>query len=294
MTFTWPGYVTMSVGHGTGAPSVTPGTAGLPSITGFPCTNTFVETEAPGVGITVAVVHGLLAGEGGTGHTVGFPATSPAHNAGAPPTITFACLGISVTGPEWQQVMTAETLAIGGTHFPWKGAARSIATAQRHDNPRALRHEALRPRPPCDLPEGARRLSGGDRRGGGGRRRGDRARCLGAPAAVPGRPGARGSGPAGRRRLRRRGVRGHRRARDRVLGGRRRPRERARRDADRRRRLPAQGHADPGRPGGGGDRRRERHERRHARGARSAAAERSRGPGGARCAPHGPRAAGAR
>ena len=87
------------MGHGTGAPSVIPGTDGLPSIAGFPMIITFVETDAPGTGRTVLVVHGLLAGLGGTGHVVGFPETSPAHSAGAPPTITFVCFGNSTTGP---------------------------------------------------------------------------------------------------------------------------------------------------------------------------------------------------
>jgi hypothetical protein len=99
ITLTWPGKRTISVGQGTGAPSVTPGTAGLPSITGLPWTMTFVETDAPGVGITVAVVHGLLAGDGGTGQMHGLPAMSPAQIAGIPPTSTFACFGITVTLP---------------------------------------------------------------------------------------------------------------------------------------------------------------------------------------------------
>src|SRR3954453_4349741 len=102
--------MTISVGHGTGAPSVMPGTDGLPSIAGLPMIITFVETDAPGAGITVAVVHGLLAGgggpgDGGTGHVHGLPETSPAHSAGAPPTITLVCFGNTTTGPEWQQVI---------------------------------------------------------------------------------------------------------------------------------------------------------------------------------------------
>src|SRR6266516_1595960 len=91
-----------------------PGTDGLPSMIGFPCTITLVDTDAPGAGITVAVVHGLLAGDGGTGHVHGFPETSPAHSAGAPPTITLVCFGNSTTGPAWQQVIWAETLTAGG------------------------------------------------------------------------------------------------------------------------------------------------------------------------------------
>ena len=114
MTWTWPGNVTISVGHGTGAPSVIPGTLGFPSITGLPMTMTFVEIDAPGAGITVAVVHGLEAGEGGTGHVVGLPAMSPAQIAGDPPMSTLVCLGITTTGPPWQQVITAEAFTIGG------------------------------------------------------------------------------------------------------------------------------------------------------------------------------------
>ena len=72
---------------------------------GLPWTITFVETDAPGTGSTVAVVHGLLAGEGGTGHVHGLADTSPAHRAGLPPTMTFVCLGNSTTGPAWQQVI---------------------------------------------------------------------------------------------------------------------------------------------------------------------------------------------
>ena len=82
-----------------------PGTDGLPSITGLPITITLVETEAPGTGSTVLVVHGLLAGVGGTGHVVGFPEMSPAQIAGDPPIITLVCFGNSTTGPAWQQVI---------------------------------------------------------------------------------------------------------------------------------------------------------------------------------------------
>ena len=84
-----------------------PGTDGLPSIAGLPMIITFVEIDAPGTGRTVLVVHGLDAGDGGTGHVVGLPAMSPAHSAGDPPTITFVCFGISTTGPAWQQVITS-------------------------------------------------------------------------------------------------------------------------------------------------------------------------------------------
>src|SRR3954451_4454573 len=114
ITWICPGNVTSSVGHGTGAPSVIPGTDGLPSIAGLPMIITFVEIDAPGTGRTVDVVHGLLAGEGGTGHVVGFAEMSPAHSAGDPPTITLVCLGKSTTGPAWQQVIWADVLAMGG------------------------------------------------------------------------------------------------------------------------------------------------------------------------------------
>jgi hypothetical protein len=76
----------------------------------------------------------LLAGLGGTGQVVGFPAMSPAHSAGDPPTITFVCFGIRTTGPEWQQVITAETLAMGGKLFPCADAPRSIASHPPHGN----------------------------------------------------------------------------------------------------------------------------------------------------------------
>jgi hypothetical protein len=105
MTDVWPGNITISVGQGTGAPSVMPGTEGLPSMIGLPITITFVETDAPGTGRHVLVVQGLLAGEGGTGQVVGFAEMSPAQTAGAPPTSTFACFGSSTTGPAWQQVI---------------------------------------------------------------------------------------------------------------------------------------------------------------------------------------------
>ena len=129
MTVTWPGNPTIRVGHGTGAPSVIPGTDGLPSMTGFPWTMTFVEIDAPGTGSTVAVVHGFEAGEGGTGHTVGFPAMSPAQIAGDPPIMTLVCFGITVTGPEWQHMITADALTIGGTSLSLADAARSIPGA---------------------------------------------------------------------------------------------------------------------------------------------------------------------
>ena len=85
-------------------------------------------------GSTVAVVHGLLAGVGGTGHVHGFAEMSPAHSAGEPPTITFTCFGITTTGPAWQQVMTAELLAMGGMPFLCAEAPRSIAPALPSDN----------------------------------------------------------------------------------------------------------------------------------------------------------------
>ena len=117
-----------------GTPSVIPGTDGLPSIAGLPAIITFVEIDAPGVGITVAVVQGLLAGVGGTGHVHGFAEMSPAHSAGAPPTITVVCFGNTTTGPAWQQVIWAEMFAMGGMPFLCAEAPRSIATALALDN----------------------------------------------------------------------------------------------------------------------------------------------------------------
>src|SRR3954464_13874126 len=76
---------------------------------------TFVEIDAPGVGITVAVVHGLLAGEGGTGHMHGFAEMSPPRSAGEPPPMTFVCFGKIVTMPMWQHWTTADALAMVGT-----------------------------------------------------------------------------------------------------------------------------------------------------------------------------------
>jgi hypothetical protein len=129
MTWTWPGKATISVGHGTGAPSVMPGTDGLPSMAGLPMIMTFVETDAPGTGSTVDVVHGFEAGEGGTGHTVGLAAMSPAQMAGDPPIRTFICFGKTVTGPEWQQVITAEALTSGGMLRAVSPEPRRSATA---------------------------------------------------------------------------------------------------------------------------------------------------------------------
>ena len=94
---------------------------------GLPMTITRADTEAPGVGMHVLVVHGLDAGDGGTGHVVGLPAMSPAHSAGDPPTITFVCFGNSTTGPAWQQVIWADTLTAGGMPFLCAVAPRSIA-----------------------------------------------------------------------------------------------------------------------------------------------------------------------
>ena len=122
------------MGHGVGTPSVIPGTDGLPSIAGLPAIITFVEIDAAGTGSTVAVVHGLLAGEGGTGHVHGFAEMSPAHSAGAPPTITLVCFGNTTTGPAWQQVIWAEMFAMGGMPFLCAEAARSIATPLPADN----------------------------------------------------------------------------------------------------------------------------------------------------------------
>jgi hypothetical protein len=91
-----------------------PGTEGLPSMAGLPMIMTFVETDAPGTGSTVDVVHGLDPGEGGTGHVVGFAEMSPAQMAGDPPIMTLVCLGMTTTGPIWQQVITAELFTSGG------------------------------------------------------------------------------------------------------------------------------------------------------------------------------------
>ena len=101
------------MGHGTGAPSVIPGTAGFPSIAGLPPIITFVDALTPGVGIIVLVVQGLLAGLGGTGQVVGLAAMSDTRSAGAPPTSTVICFGITTTGPEWQQVITAADVGDG-------------------------------------------------------------------------------------------------------------------------------------------------------------------------------------
>ena len=95
---------------------------------------TFVEIDAPGTGSNVLVVHGLLAGLGGTGHTVGFAAMSPAHSAGDPPTITFVCFGNSATLPAWQQVTWALMLTSGGKAFPCADGPRSIASPLSHGN----------------------------------------------------------------------------------------------------------------------------------------------------------------
>jgi hypothetical protein len=101
-----------------------PGTDGLPSIAGLPMIMTFVEIDAPGTGSTVAVVHGLEAGEGGTGQVHGLAEMSPAHSAGDPPIMTLVCFGNTTTGPAWQHVTTAEVLQIGGiaAQYP-RGAA---------------------------------------------------------------------------------------------------------------------------------------------------------------------------
>jgi DNA-binding NarL/FixJ family response regulator len=107
---------------------VIPGTVGLPSMIGFPPTITFVETEAPGTGRHVLVVHGFDPGDGTTGHVVGFAEMSPAHSAGAPPTITWVCFGNTTTGPLWQQVMIADALTAGGMPYLCAEAPRSIAS----------------------------------------------------------------------------------------------------------------------------------------------------------------------
>jgi hypothetical protein len=97
-----------------GTPSVIPGTEGLPSMTGLPPTMTRAEIDAIGTGSTVAVVHGLLAGDGGTGQVHGFAEMSPAQMAGEPPIMTCDCFGMTTTGPAWQQVIWAEALTAGG------------------------------------------------------------------------------------------------------------------------------------------------------------------------------------
>ena len=76
-----------------------PGTDGLPSIAGLPPIITFVEIDAPGTGRTVLVVQGLEAVDGGTGHVVGLPEMSLAHNAGDLRTMTYVCFVMSTTCP---------------------------------------------------------------------------------------------------------------------------------------------------------------------------------------------------
>jgi hypothetical protein len=61
-------------------------------------------------------------------------AMSVTRSAGDPPTMTTVCLGISTTGPMWQQVMTALTLTSGGKGFPCMKGPRSIATAPSNGN----------------------------------------------------------------------------------------------------------------------------------------------------------------
>jgi hypothetical protein len=111
-----------------------PGIAGLPSSAGTPPIFTIIDALTPGVGITVLVVHGLLAGDGGTGHVVGLAEMSDTRSAGAPPTITWNCLGMITTGPEWQQVMTALALTSGGKDFLVLKVRVSIATATSNGN----------------------------------------------------------------------------------------------------------------------------------------------------------------
>jgi hypothetical protein len=92
---------------------------------------TFVETDAPGTGSTVAVVHGLDAGDGGTGHVVGLPEMSPAQMAGDPPIMTLVCFGITTTGPMWQQVMTAEAFTIGGMRLSLRECSALVSPERR-------------------------------------------------------------------------------------------------------------------------------------------------------------------
>ncbi|HEX6022809.1 MAG TPA: response regulator transcription factor [Solirubrobacter sp.] len=105
-----------------------PGIEGLPSSAGIPPIITTDDAFTPGTGVTVLVVQGLLAGEGGTGHTVGLAAMSGARSAGLPPTITCVCFGNSATLPAWQQVICALMLTSGGNAFPCADAPRSIAS----------------------------------------------------------------------------------------------------------------------------------------------------------------------
>jgi hypothetical protein len=94
-------------------------------------TMTFVETDAPGTGSTVDVVHGLEAGEGGTGHVVGFPAMSPAQIAGDPPIMTLVCFGMTTTGPMWQHWMTADAFTIGGMWLSLRECSAVVSPDRR-------------------------------------------------------------------------------------------------------------------------------------------------------------------
>ena len=89
------------------------------------------RSDAPGTGSTVAVVHGLEAGEGGTGHVVGFPAMSPAQIAGEPPIMTLVCFGMTTTGPMWQHWMTAEAFTIGGMWLSLRECSAVVSPERR-------------------------------------------------------------------------------------------------------------------------------------------------------------------
>jgi hypothetical protein len=68
-----------------------------------------------GIGISLATaVHGTVAGVGGCAQpAIGDPMMSPTHIAGAPPTSTLNCFGMSCTWPPWAHMMRAAEVRIG-------------------------------------------------------------------------------------------------------------------------------------------------------------------------------------
>src|SRR4051794_34821241 len=104
----------------------------MPIIAGLPPIFTFADTLTPGIGNTVLVVHGFVAGVGGTGQVVGLALTSPLQSAGAPPIFTVVCFGMTVTGPWWQQPSRAWLLRMKGNE-PSRVSRRSITRSPRED-----------------------------------------------------------------------------------------------------------------------------------------------------------------
>jgi DNA-binding NarL/FixJ family response regulator len=112
-----------------GTPSVRP--VAVASRAGLPATMTFSDHD-PGSTLRT-VVHGLVAGVGGTGQpAMGAPMRSVTHRTGAPPASTACCDGTGLTFPPCVHMMIALAVSSGG---------KKISVVARGHGDRKMTHD---------------------------------------------------------------------------------------------------------------------------------------------------------